>query len=462
MALLWLLGPSLAAADARTGETTTRARPAAPKPATQRLRGLDRQALLALSPHLARGPVALVEFASGGALPAINVAVRVRASVAQVLAAISAPERYPSFMGTLDEVKVVSRGPRTVVYDWAWSMAVFRMAGRNVMRIYPPRATSGARVADRPGTPGSPNALGRGARVTVDNQSGDMGTGRTSIRVLPEADGGSLLVVSMRVDLREANYVARQMSRAARSVNRSANMALTYSLVLGLRQQAERTAGTASDDPAPAEGALHAPHVDRRRIEPLLRRGDLVLMDLWAGSPGRVTVLGSVHRGAEVVRGVMLDAEGFGGALIPGSGAEIVSKGPDETVFDWEIGLPLVGISGRMRLRHALPQEVSVHATEGALQGGQWHFHTEPRGNRRSFVLGWARFDLRRSSFWLRQLIRGDHALGHGITAASEVMLMRAIRTRSGKAPASKSERKPARKPARSEAHRRAHARLGR
>ena len=46
---------------------------------------------------------------------------------------------------------------------------------------------------------------------------------------------------------------------------------------------------------------------------------------------------------------------------------------------------------------------------------------------------GWARFDLRKSSWLLRSLLNADPYLGHGMTAASEVMLLRALRSRSRK-----------------------------
>jgi len=38
---------------------------------------------------------------------------------------------------------------------------------------------------------------------------------------------------------RKANYVARQLAKAARSVNRSANLALAVSMAMHLQQQAE-------------------------------------------------------------------------------------------------------------------------------------------------------------------------------------------------------------------------------
>lgn len=48
-------------------------------------------------------------------------------------------------------------------------------------------------------------------------------------------------------------------------------------------------------------------------------------------------------------------------------------------------------------------------------------------------VVGWADFDLRKTNWLLRQVVDSDPYLGHGLTAASEVMLMRALRSRTRK-----------------------------
>src|SRR6185436_8729851 len=109
-------------------------------------------------------------------------------------------------------------------------------------------------------------------------QSGDFGTGRISIRVLPRGERESTLVVCMRLDLRAANYVARQLAKAARSINRSANMSLAYTLLLSLRREAETRAGY--KPPANAKVALHKPVLDMGPLFPLLLRGDLVLLDM--------------------------------------------------------------------------------------------------------------------------------------------------------------------------------------
>lgn len=385
---------------------------------TDRLRGLTRADLKLLLPHLQRGPVALVEFADteGDQLPAINLAAVVHAPPAELLKLIRDPKRYPRFMRTLDSVEVHSEQRDTVLYDWRWQMGLLELEGRNAMRIYEP----------------PPERASRGYRVTIDSQHGDLGSGRMSLRVLPHAGGSSLLVVSVRLDLRKANYVARRIAKAARSINRSANMSLAYSMLLSLRREAETRAGYTP--PAPPPGTLEKPPVDERAIFPMLQRGDLVLHEMRGDRLDQIAIFGLIYRSPTLVREVMLDANAFGSALMPGSDAKVVSQQGPVTTFDWDIDLPLVGVSGQMRMRDDNPL-VSIDATEGALSGGRWVFHTRPLGKQQQATLmsGWARFDLRKSSWLLRNLVDADPYLGHGMTAASEVMLLRALRSRSRK-----------------------------
>ena len=100
-----------------------------------------------------------------------------------------------------------------------------------------------------------------------------LGRGRMLFRVHPRG-ADSLLVLSLRLDLREANFVARQVAKAARSVNRSANIGLAFSMALHTREEAERREhpnnGVASANAnAPA---LHKPPIDLPRLAPLLSR----------------------------------------------------------------------------------------------------------------------------------------------------------------------------------------------
>jgi len=405
----WLVGISPASAS-----------PAAiskPDARTDRLSGFSKPELERLAPYLDRGPVALIEFADteSDALPGIHIATRVSASAQRVFDVVKKPEGYPKFLPTLDEVIVIGRAPQSTVYDWRWEMAVLEFAGRNTMTVYEPSPT---RVSD-------------GYRVTIDSHSGDLGAGRISMRMLPTGANECTLLISMRMDLREANYVARQLAVAARSVNRSANIALTYAMLLGFKQESERRAGFVAVERLPR--GLMAPELDARAIFPLLHRGDVVLLDLAGAWIERVAIFGFVYHPRKLVLDTMVDAKSFGASLMPGASAEVIARDKDKTTFEWEIDLPLVGVGGQMQMRKVDDGSIAIRATEGAMAGGEWWFDTRDLGPGGTLVTAWARFDLADSAWLVRKLSEVDRNLGNGLTVASEVMLMRALRSRTVK-----------------------------
>jgi hypothetical protein len=398
------------ALDATTRCQTARADTSAQ---SERLDGLSKADLSLLGPELKRGPVALVEFADmeRDQLPAVNIAVPIQASADMVTRVLADPQSFPKFMPTLDRVDIVAKHDNSVVYDWAFNLAVLRMRGRNQMTIYPINKA-------RPES---------GSRVTIDSQEGDLGQGRMLFRVLPRGAADSVLVVSLRLDLREANYIARQVAKAARSVNRSANIALAFSMALHTQLEAERREPRARAAIKPSE--VHKPEVSLERIAPLLNRGDLLLFETHGATLDQVSVLGVVSRGIDKVQEVMRDAKGFGSSLVPGSKAEVVSQKDAVTTFDWAIGLPLLGVSGQMRLRDE-GQRLAIQATSGALTGGRWWFEAVAVNPEATLVTGWSRFDFQNSVWLLEKLVEADAYLGHGIAGASELMLLRAVRTR--------------------------------
>lgn len=385
---------------------------AAPDARTDRLSGLTGDDLKRLTPYAAAGPVALVEFADTDAdeLPGINVLSRIAAPIDTVLSVVETPTAYPRFMHTLDRVETISQRAGSQVYDWAWDLSVFSLSGRNIMRVYR-------------GKPGS----NRGHRVTIDSVAGDFGTGRIRIRLLPSGDKHTLMVISLRLDLRNANYIARQAAEAARSVNRSANMALAYAMTFGLGREAEWRVGVVrAETPMPA---IQRPNIPPGLILPLLDQGDLVFLHMNGDKLTQASVFGRVNRPQPEVRPIMLNPQDFGAALVPGSQAEVVSRSGAATTFNWEIAIPLLGVSGQMRMTAGNPI-VTIDATQGALAGGQWAFDAQPINPHSTLVSAWARFDVEKTNFVVRAITAGDPFLAHGITAASQVMLVRALRTR--------------------------------
>jgi hypothetical protein len=162
---------------------------------------------------------------------------------------------------------------------------------------------------------------------------------------------------------------------------------------------------------------------------PMLARGDLVMLDMSGDKLNQISVFGLIYRDRALVREVMLDTDAFGSALMPGSAAKVVSRQDGVTTFDWDIDLPLVGVSGRMRMQDGDPV-VAVDAIDGALEGGRWNFETQALSREATMISGWASFDVRNSSWFLRALTDADPYLGHGMSAASQVMLLRALRSR--------------------------------
>lgn len=380
-----------------------------------RLDGLGKDDLTRLAPELARGPVALIEFADQNVdqLPAVNIAVPIHASAETVTRVLTDPAGFPRFMPTLDRVAIVAKHDTSIVYDWAFDMAVLRLRGRNTMTIYPaPKGKSDA-----------------AARVTIDSDEGDLGRGRMLFRVHPRGDD-SLLVLSLRLDLREANFVARQVAKAARSVNRSANIGLAFSMALHTREEAERrehpSKTVAANTPAPA---LHKPPIDLPRLAPLLNRGDILLFENRGPVLDQLAAIGAIGQREAKVQQVMHDAKAFGSSLVPGSKAEVVSHTGDVTTFDWKIDLPLLGVSGQMRMKDQ-GSLLTIDATDGALRGGRWQFELSPVNADATLVNGWAHFTFDESSWLLEKLTSADPYLAQGMIGASELMLLRAVRTR--------------------------------
>ena len=50
-----------------------------------------------------------------------------------------------------------------------------------------------------------------------------------------------------------------------------------------------------------------------------------------------------------------------------------------------------------------------------------------------TLVTGWARFDFSHSTWLLQKLVNADAFLGQGVVGASQVMLVRAVRSRAMK-----------------------------
>lgn len=369
---------------------------------------LEERALLA--PHLAHGPVLLTEFQNRQTdLPAVIYAARIHAPAKTIAGVIGKPGEYPSFMNALTSVDIREVSGQMTAFDWSWGVTLFSLTGQNVMTSYPGDST-------------------RGYRFDIRTIGGDLGIGRVRWRVYPEGPNRSLVVFASRLDMRNANYVTRQLASEGNAVNRTVNVAVAMVTLLEVKAEAERRAGT-SIGGIYAPKPLRRPRVDMHGLRSLLARGDLVFMDMDGSTLHSVAVVGRAGASERRVRRVMLDPEEFGKSLLHGSCAEVVERSEKGTRFEWEIPIPLLHVGGEMILRPS-PRVVAVDGISGTLSKGKWRFDTHRYPGGEAGVIAWATFDPADSPKLIRKLIAGNTYFSHGFVAATQLAVMRSLRTR--------------------------------
>ena len=375
-----------------------------------RLGALTPEERAVLAPHLAHGPVVLTEFQNRQTeLPAVIYASYIHAPPKIVAGVVGKPRDYPRFMNALTSVDVQAVNGQMMAFDWTWGVTLFSLTGRNVMTSYPGDATLGY-------------------RFDIRTTGGDLGIGRVMWRIYPEGPNRSLVVFSSRLDMRDANYITRQLASEGNAVNRTINVAVAMVTLLEVKAESERRAGNYFNGISPTK-PLRRPQVDMRALHSLLGRGDLVFMDLDGATLQSVAVVGRSGATVGQVRRVMLDPEEFGQSLLHGTCAEVVERTEQGVRFEWEIPIPLLHVGGEMILRPS-PTVISVDGISGTLSRGRWRFdtHRYPRGE--AAVIAWATFDPADSPKLIRKLIAGNTHFSHGFVAATQLAVMRSLRTR--------------------------------
>ncbi|HEX6241727.1 MAG TPA: SRPBCC family protein, partial [Polyangiales bacterium] len=376
---------------------------------SQRLEGIDDKERTLLAPYLERGPVGLVELATGDTLPAVSIATYVEAPADLAARVIATPAEYPKFMRTLDHVDVLSQSGTQTAYKWTWQTGMLFLEGENRMTaLAPPK--------------GKPQL---GHRISVKSERGQLGEGRLLWRVVPVSAQRSLVTLSMRVDMRDANFVMRQLDAAAKSVNRSVNIALCYVMLLGAKRESERQSGKALA--LPKEVKFEPPQVNLAKLHDLLGRGDLLLMELTDKGLGKLGIVARMDARRERLAPIISEPEMFGKSLVPGSYTRVTKREGELKTFAWGIGLPLIGTAGTMTLRSA-GESVTLDAIDGALKGGRWHFDTPVLPSGEAVIVGYSQFDISKASWLIEKITSLDPVMGHGLAAATQVMLVRALR----------------------------------
>lgn len=367
----------------------------------------------AIEPLLTNGIVSLVEHSNDGQ-PAVVMACEIAAPPDVVADVIGDPAAYPSFMPALGTVEVTSREGDQISYGWTWGTSIFTLSGTNVLQRFSP----------------PPGREAAGHRFVVRQTGGDLGSGRTVWRVLPRPNGHSLVMTSSRLDLRDANYIARQLAAGGSVVSRSVNIALSFSMLLRTRGRAEERVDFHRPALAAATGEPARPPIDLLAVERIFDRGDLLWVETTYGEDqGRIVAIGKVGFDEARTRTAILDPGGFTNGLLSGAHANILEATAQGTRFEWGIDLPLVGTSGQMRMYETPDRLVRLDGTGGALDDARWRFETVPR-DASTIVLTWGHFDLADGLWLIRVVTESDASMRPGLSAAAELMMIRGLRSR--------------------------------
>lgn len=382
------------------------------------LRGFTRADLARIEPLLAQGVFGMVEHAQGDILPGIHLATEVEAPASVMADVLAHPDRYPTFMPALSAVTLRESEGGVTGFTWQWRTSVFTLGGEAMLTVFAPRS------------PNSP----RGYRIILERTDGDLGHGREVWRIIPRGPGRCLVMLSSRMDLTDSNYVTRQMANASRSLSRSINLAMGFAMLLRARGEAERRVGFVRPE---LSDELSRPVVNLAALEPLMQRGDLLLVSAAGTQLRQAAVMTRYDRELAQVRDIMMNPVAFAQALIQGSSASIRESRDEEGVtFDWRVDLPIIGTGGSMLLSEPDPQTVVLSAREGAMQGGLWRFETGRLPSGATSVMGWAQFDVADVNFLLRAVVDADGGFRAGLSAATEIMMARALRIRLTREPA--------------------------
>jgi hypothetical protein len=151
---------------------------------------------------------------------------------------------------------------------------------------------------------------------------------------------------------------------------------------------------------------------------------DVVVFDLPAvpGAP-RIHAVTLVRAPAATIKAVLLDPTRYQALLPALVGSDEIARTGDVRRLAWELEVPLFNLSGALALR-PLPDGVEMLLTDGDLAPGRIVFRMAPRPDGRTMLEIDAQLDVRRSSWFLRQVMaRSPFGEPAALSAAAWVAL---------------------------------------
>lgn len=374
----------------------------------QRVTGLSDTERAALMPLLERGIVALIQSNADRTLKQISLATIVRAPADAVFHLVATPELYPSYMPNISEVNVLERHENMLAYEWAWRGALLDLHGSNAVTLYRPN------------------------RVETTSTSGDLGRGKTRWDFYPLGPDKSLVVESLFLDVRQANWITRQLVAADPSMMHAMNLSTGLVLMLGVKLRVEQQAGV-GDGKRPTGGVSGRSPLDARlsvvtpALLPLLNRGELALIENDAqGRLRQATVFGKINGTADAARTILRDPTGWPAVLPQVQSTEVTSRTDQEVLFDFELGLPVVNVEGKMKMQFPAGGNLTMEVPEGDMRGGRWMWEFGAVDGQ-NIVAYSSRANIARANWLIGRLVQREPLFLHGLSCASNLIALHGL-----------------------------------
>jgi ribosome-associated toxin RatA of RatAB toxin-antitoxin module len=386
------------------------------------LHSLPPEDSLKLAPLAGRGELALVESHADGRLRQITVYAIVNAPPDKAEYVVGHPAEYPDFVPSVVKSKISSATPDgTLYYDWELDVPLVNLKGQNRLSF------------GKPAIPGSART------IEVETLRGDVPSGAWHWEFLPLGDGRTLVACHTYADIAKANWFLRKMIAANRTIEHGSVLASTVVFVKAVKLRAEALAG---------HGDGHRPKVDQsldravelkpvrgtfdpQVLDPLLARGPVALIESFPDGRLRLADLLSYVYAPQAAMFRSVSTPTDFSRFVPGvDKSNVLSDNGREALYELEIHVPVLpNINYKTRMvREPEAERVRQHCVAGDARGSVYGWDLISMGPKQTLAIYQLNGQLRKQSWFLRQMIKSEPFYEHGLNVSVALATMMAMR----------------------------------
>jgi ribosome-associated toxin RatA of RatAB toxin-antitoxin module len=174
--------------------------------------------------------------------------------------------------------------------------------------------------------------------------------------------------------------------------------------------------------------------VDFKPLVPLLEKGELSLVESYRnGRLRQVTVVALVKASPDKVWRVLTDYEHYVEFMPNLDELEIVKRQGADVVIAYELEVPGPNMDYSL-VHHHEPKtriDITLADDEGDIQTGAWRWELVSHAGGNQTILVYSLYtDVRESSWILKQIMKSQPSLEHGLNVATGLVTVRAIKKR--------------------------------